>query len=518
MVKTPVRYSALATAVHCDGQGAEMIWSRRMGGIRAFAGCGVVLSFLSLEGIAAMAQSREPAGGETIPALFVSDIHFEPFFDPGKMVQLAAAPVSGWKGILTAAPSIDREQRFVAIEQSCHTRGEDTPFALLESSVQAMRKEAAGAKFMTVSGDLIAHAFPCKYGAVFPHAARGDYRAFVEKTIDFVVEELSSAVPGAPVYVALGNNDSDCGDYQLDAHSEFLAAVGEEVARTFPEGERKAAAETFAAGGYYNVRLPAAVPNARMLVLDDQFMGAKYTTCGGKADTSAADAQLAWLAQQLADARHNREKVWVMAHIPPGVDVRASLTRMDAVCSATEPKMFLASEKLADVLVEFSDVVELAIFAHTHMDEVRVLKAENGAQGAASSNGVAVKMVSSISPINGNAPSFTVARVEAATAALKDFKVFAASNATGVDTAWHEEYDWGQTYHEPEFSAAAVGKVIAGFAADPSARIEASQAYVRNFYAGVDSALLGLVWPQYVCGLRNDSAQGFKACVCPSAK
>ena len=66
---------------------------------------------------------------------------------------------------------------FVAIEQSCHTRGEDTPFALLESSVQAMRKEAAGAKFMTVSGDLIAHAFPCKYGAVFPHAARGETAA-----------------------------------------------------------------------------------------------------------------------------------------------------------------------------------------------------------------------------------------------------------------------------------------------------------------------------------------------------
>jgi sphingomyelin phosphodiesterase acid-like 3 len=370
---------------------------------------------------------------------------------------------------------------------------------------------------MTVSGDLIAHAFQCKYGAVFPHAAPGDYQAFVEKTIDFVVEELSSAVPGVPVYGALGNNDSDCGDYQLDTNSEFLKAVGEEVARTFPEDERKGAVETYAAGGYFNVRLPAAVQHARMIVLDDQFMGAKYTTCGGKTDASAAEAQLAWLEQQLAQARSNKEKVWVMAHIPPGVDVHASVTKMDAVCGGKGPKMFLASEKLADELVEFSDVVELAIFAHTHMDEVRVLKADGGSAGAAAGNGVAVKMVSSISPINGNAPSFTVARVETSTAALKDFKVFTASNATGVGTTWHEEYDWGRTYHAPEFSAVEVSKVIAGFEADPGAKTDASQAYIRNFYSG-SSPLLGLIWPQYVCALQNDSAQGFKACVCPATK
>jgi sphingomyelin phosphodiesterase acid-like 3 len=252
-------------------------------------------------------------------------------------------------------------------------------------------------------------------------------------------------------------------------------------------------------------------------VLDDQFMGAKYTTCGDKTDASVGDAQLAWLTQQLAEARRNKEKAWVMAHIPPGVDVHASAAKADAVCGAKGPKMFLASEKLADVLVEFSDVVELAIFAHTHMDEVRVLKAENGTAGAAAGGGVAVKMVSSISPINGNAPSFTVARVETGTAALRDFKVFTASNATGVDTAWHEEYDWGQTYRQREFSAASVSEVIAGFGADPGAKTDASQAYIRNFYSG-SSPLLGLIWPQYVCALQNDSAQGFKACVCPAAQ
>jgi len=466
---------------------------------------------------AASAQVK-PAGAlsdQAIPAVFLSDIHFEPFFDPGKAAQLAAAPVSAWKGILAAAPSADRAQRFAALEQTCQTGGEDTPYPLLASSLQAMRREAAGARFVTVSGDLIAHAFDCKFAAVFPHAAPGDYRTFVEKTLDFVMEDVDAAFSGMPVYWALGNNDSDCGDYKLDAHSEFLATVGEEVTKTLPADERKSAEETFAAGGYYSVRLP--VRSARLLVLDDLFMSGKYTTCGGKADASGAEAQLTWLAQQLEDARRKGEKVWVMAHIPPGVDGHASAARIGQVCSAKGPRMFLASEKLAEVLAAAGDVVELAIFAHTHMDEVRILKVENGGSGASAGEGVAVKLVSSISPINGNAPSFTVARVDARTAQLKDFRVLAASNTTGADTAWREEYDWGHTYHQLEFSVAAVSKMISEFEADPGANTEASQAYINNFYVG-SSPLLGVVWPQYVCALRNDSAQAFKSCVCTAGK
>jgi sphingomyelin phosphodiesterase acid-like 3 len=443
----------------------------------------------------------------------VSDIHFEPFFDPAKAVALAGAPLSAWKGILAGASSADREARFRALETSCPVRGEDTSYPLFDASLAAIRRDGAGARFVTVSGDLISHSFQCKFGAVFPQAAPGAYRAFVEKTIDFVIDQLDEAVPGVPVYVALGNNDSDCGDYQLNAHSEFLSSVGEQVAKSFPEAERKGIIESYAAGGYFSARLP--VGNARMLVLDDQFMGAKYTTCGGKPDPTAAEAQLDWLEKQLAEARENKEKVWVMAHIPPGVDVHATALKMDATCGAKGPMMFLASERIADVLTENSDVVALAVFAHTHMDELRVLRPD---KGATAGGNVAVKMVASISPINGNLPSITVAGVSASSAALVDYKLIVASNATGVDTTWHEEYDWGKTYRAAEFSAANLTTLVDGFAADTDARTEASQAYIRDFIAGKDSALLALVWPLYACGLGHDSAQAFKTCACRAQK
>jgi sphingomyelin phosphodiesterase acid-like 3 len=332
-----------------------------------------------------------------------------------------------------------------------------------------------------------------------------------------VIEELGNTFPGLPVYVALGNNDSDCGDYRLNAHSEFLSAVGGEVTKGFPLTDRQSAMETFAAGGYYSVALPAAVRNARLLVLNDIFMSSNYRTCSRNADQTAVDEQLAWLEQQLADARRNNETIWVMGHIPPGVDLHGTVTKMRDVCHGQSPEMFLSSEKMAEELVEFSDVVRLAIFAHTHMDEMHLLTRESGGQHAAAGTGVVVKGVSSISPINGNAPSFTVARIHTSSAALVDYRVFSASNQTGVNTVWKEEYDYAKTYHEEAFTPASVSKLIAGFEADPGAKTKASQDYIRDFFPGSGSPL-GLVWPQYVCTMSNDSAQGFASCVCKASK
>jgi sphingomyelin phosphodiesterase acid-like 3 len=476
---------------------------------------------------AALAQSGKPVAinqathktlpaRATVPALLLSDIHFEPFWDPAKAPQLAAAPVSEWKSILAAAPSPDQQQRFQSLQQSCHARGDDTSFTLFDSSLKAMRSHAAGVKFVTVSGDLISHSFACKYHAIFPDSKWDAYRTFVEKTLSYVMGELYGAFPNVPVYVALGNNDSDCGDYRLDAHSEFLAVTGEEVTKNFPVSERLAAQASFGDGGYYSVTLPAPIENARLLVLNDIFMSKNYATCTGKPDTTAADAQLAWLRQQLTDARANKQKVWVMGHIPPGVDLYSTAKKMVDVCGGQSPTMFLSSENMADAIAEYGDVVELAIFAHTHMDELRLLK-EDG-QGPSAQKSVAVKMVPSISPIHDNHPSFTVAQIDFSSAALVDYKIFAASNLTGVGASWKEEYDFTRSYHEAIFTSSSISQLIAGFAADPGAKTQASQNYINDFSVGYASPLLSLAWPQYVCTLSNHTQQAFRACVCPAAQ
>jgi sphingomyelin phosphodiesterase acid-like 3 len=445
----------------------------------------------------------------------VSDIHFEPFRDPGKAAQLAAAPVEDWNALLAAPASADAAIQFTKLQQTCHAKGEDTTYALFQSSLRAIHARASGTKFVIVSGDLIAHNFSCKFAALFPKATPAEYRTFVEKTIAYVMGGLRTALPGVPVYAALGNNDSDCGDYQIDANSAFLKESGEVFAADLHGAERSQAVQTFAAGGYYSVNLPAPVEHTRLLVLDDLFMSERYQTCGGKEDVAPAAAQIAWLKQQLNEARSKNEKVWVMAHIPPGVDSYSTARKWKELCGGGKPKMFLSSEALSEVLAGYGDVIQLAIFAHTHMDEVRLLIPANV---DAAHRPVAVKIVASISPIDGNNPSFTVATIDPAHGILADYRVIAASNQTGIAAEWTEEYDFAKTYHEPAFTAATVGSLIAGFKTDPTAQTAASQDYLRYYMTGVDMRMLALIWQPYVCSLKNDSTNAYRECVCRSAQ
>lgn len=465
-------------------------------------------------GLAARGQSanqREGSGESAVQALFVSDIHFDPFRDPAKVERLVAAPVAEWKTILAGPDVADGEARFAQLQQACHARGEDTSYRLFASSLAAMRIRAAGARFVIVSGDLMAHSFSCKYAALFPKAAPEDYRTFTEKTLKFVLASLRRSVPGVPVYAALGNNDSDCGDYQLDLNSAFLGAEADEFTHGFAAADRAEAIRTFAMGGYYSVSLPPPLKRTRLLVLDDIFLSGRYTTCGGKEDSAPGAAQIAWLAQQLREARSKNEKVWVVAHIPPGVDPYSTATNGKDICEGNKPTMFLSSEDLPATMARFGDVIRLAIFAHTHMDEVRLLEPADGdARGA----GVAIKMIPSISPINGNDPAFTVATIAPATATMKDYRVIAASNKTGADTKWAEKYDFAKTYAEPNFSAASVRDLIGRLSAGRGAADGASQSYIQNYDVGQRVPELGLVWPLYVCALKNEEASGFQSCVC----
>jgi sphingomyelin phosphodiesterase acid-like 3 len=207
-----------------------------------------------------------------------------------------------------------------------------------------------------------------------------------------------------------------------------------------------------------------------------------------------------------------------MGHIPPGIDPYSTISRFRNVCGGQSPVMFLSSDKMADLMVEYADVMRLGIFGHTHMDEMRLLEPENMNSQTVGGRMTAIKLVPSISPVDGNNPSFTVARVDPSAATLEDYNVIAASNQTGVATTWAKEYDYAKTYHESEFSPTAEKKLIDEFKNDPAANTAASKEYLRNYFVGDMGRALTLFWPQYVCALGNHTAKGYATCVCSAPK
>lgn len=455
--------------------------------------------------VGAGAQGHAARDAKTAPVLMLSDLHFDPFHDPAQGAKLVDAPIEQWDAILKSAPSEHQAESFAAIQTACHARGVDTDFALLGASLHAAQEHARDLAFVTVTGDLLVHGFDCRYKFV-THSDVG-YAEFAERTARYVMHSVEAAFPAVPVYIALGNNDSSCGDYRMDQHDRFLQATSDLVIaglRGASAPEAKAARADYEAGGYFSVSLKTP-RRTRLLALDDIFLSEKYATCAGKPETAGANAELAWLDHQLTEAKQHGESVWVIGHIPPGLDIYSTLRAMKDVCTGAKVKTYLGSDRLVELLVEHADIVRLGLFAHTHSDEMRLLDER-----------VPVKLVSSISPVNGNRPTFTIARVDAASAAMSDYTVFEASNATGIETSWSPEYSFRETYHEPDFSGRSIADLTRQFQADPEGAKPASHAYETYFAPGM-VPILELVWSQYACALDHTTAEGYKACSC-SAK
>ena len=469
---------------------------------------------------------------ETVPAVLLSDIHFDPFHNPRLLPQLRAAPIERWPAILDADATLPVDADRAALQVECHAPVLDTAWPLLKTALVAAHDAEPHPLFVTLSGDLLAHQFPCRFHHLAPSASAGDLAAFSAKTVAFVALQLRLAFPHVPVYIALGNNDSGCADYDEDPGSAFVrSAAASMSADARPAAASKAGSKRLldvSPEDDYSVTFPAPLQHGRLIVLDDIYAAENYRTCGHQVDRTAAARQVAWLRAQLADARAHHQQVWVMEHIPPGIDVYASFAhyvlRPGELCSA-QTKPFLADSALADTLLDYPDIVRLALFAHTHMDEIRLLhrtpesETDAGTQVAGDA-AIPAKLVPSVTPYFGNHPAFLVAEIDPRTLILKDWQAFVSPSSDGSAAPWPVAYRFSTAYGLPDLSAASAQQLADGFTADPSGKAPRSHTYRDHFYAGdIGIYALGLaqVWPAYACAVREDRPDAFHDCLCPAA-
>ncbi len=483
--------------------------------------CKSVVGWLCLLGMAfGVAPAAKAAGlfpaPHPVSVVMLSDLHFDPYHDPAKVPALLAAPVMQWANILNDPDSVSQADDYNKLQTACHARGVDSSLAVLESSLHAAHAQQPEPLFVTVSGDLLTHNFDCRLKTLVPSATPADLSSFAAKTIAFLAARLHDSFPGAPVYLALGNNDSGCANYHQSPSSPFVAAVSDSIASDFTKSrEIKTAVKAFSRRGDYSVLLPKSMHRTRLVVLQDVFQSPGFGACGTDKVDDAVDAQNHWLREQLIAAKHEHQTVWVMAHIPPGVDTYASFHKFikdpSKMCPVDAPTMQLGSEGLTRTLTDYAPIVKLAIFAHTHMDEIKVL---HNSEGAA----IPAKLVPSISPVNGNVPAFLVAKVRPDTAVMLDYTVYAASDAQAG--SWAEEYRFGSAYGLPDFSADSVAQVASRLAKDKSSSDPMSQTYQRWFLAGDNGDFahgLKAVWPGYACAIAEDGGPVFQECACPAS-
>jgi len=404
--------------------------------------------------------------------LLASDIHFNPMADAALVSSLEAADSTQWASILQrTSPG------------SFSPYGQDTNWWLLQSALDQMRKTLPHPAFVMITGDLLAHGFPQAFLNATHNKDPEHYRAFVLKTVEFLAFEFRKRFPGTKILITPGNNDEDCGDYSIQAGGVFLSDTAE-VARELAGADAPFVSDWKALGSY-NVPHPA-VPGVRIISLNSIFFSNKYHAtnfgegCAPVESTAASDL-LQWLQSSLAAAQQANQKVWLMFHIPPGIDGYATINNHSAQPEATGPS---AGNSCANSIVpmwaptwtaQFDGLLEtyqhtvLASFAgHTHTDDFRLVSA-----AGVGVNEAFVLVDPPVSPVYGQNPSFRVVtfRSDGSLADQSTYYLTNLKQASGkVRGRWKKEYTFTREWSAPRLDLASLGTIYSQIQATKTAR------------------------------------------------
>jgi hypothetical protein len=445
--------------------------------------------------------------------LIASDLHFNPFSDPAIVADLAAAPPARWEPILNgSAPA------------AYSPYGQDTNWWLLQSALDSMRSTEPHPALVMITGDLLAHGFPQAYARATKDSDREHYRAFVLKTVAFLAWELRRRFKNSQILITPGNNDNECGDYDIEADGPFLRDTAA-LARGLARAGGQFTADWQSLGSY--TILPRSMRGVRIISVNSVFFSNKYQAASfahgcSPVDSTAADRTLTWLERNLAQARQAHEKVWLMLHVPPGIDgfstvlqyARLALTvgpDTGDFCSKAIVPMWkpVWTARFDGLLADYQSTVTATFAGHDHTDDFRVIHANE-------TNPSFVLINPPISPIYGQNPSFRLVTF-AADGQLADQSTYYLTNLpaarSDVPGKWALEYTFAQRWQSHALNASTLKSIYDRINSDSGAR--AQWLTLLNVSSSHDS-VPALAVQTLVCAIAALDPASYQACYCPA--
>lgn len=461
-----------------------------------------------------------PSLGPAAPGTFllISDIHFDPFYDGSLFSKLNAQPVDEWPSVLAQSQP-----------PGFNPPGTDSNYALLNSSLRDAQQRIPQPDFILYPGDFLSHEWRKKYDQLAAVSSRQDpkaYRTFTTKAIQFLANQFVRYFPATPILPTLGNNDAYCGDYWVQPNGPFLAMFAKTwlplLGKTV---DADLFAETFRAGGYYTLRMPHPA-NTRLIVLNSVFFSITYANmCGAKTDTPAQD-QLQWLADALAQAREAQEKVWLLMHVPAGINAFSSATSSTQAGSPVTFWQPALSSQFFRLVERYPDTLQVAFAGHTHMDDFRVIRFKGQAA-------LLSKISPSISPIFKNNPGYQIFHYDRTTGSLQHYRTYHLPLTSSEPSAsrpaclkgtpktptlpnsstpsWSCEYDSHSqdAYGLPRLDTRAVTSLSKAIKSNPTIAQHYTTYYTMSAAPAFDTTSIKF----YDCALLNVSPTDYVACI-----
>jgi sphingomyelin phosphodiesterase acid-like 3 len=238
-------------------------------------------------------------------------------------------------------------------------------------------------------------------------------------------------------------------------------------------------------------------------VLNTVFFSANYRNqCGNPKDDPAGD-EIRWLAAQLKDAAMKKERVWLLYHIPPGIDAfntaAPSGNTVVPFWQAGYLKSFLA------LLDQYRDTIVFTLAGHTHMDDFRL------ARDGRTSRSSFLVVTPAISPIFQNNPGLHVLSYDRKTFSILDYITYQLDlAAAGPTQHWKEEYRFSRAYRLFPVSGSVLETLFRSFRKD----LQAHAMYIRYYNVSntANPAINEQSWPIYWCAIGHLSVAAFEAC------
>ena len=449
--------------------------------------------------------------------LWISDLHFNPMADPMLVEDLEAADAMQWEAIL------ERTQ-----PASYSVYGSDTNWWLLKSALQQFPVTLLHPAFIMVTGDLLAHNFPDMFRSITHDTNPEHYRLFVRKTVQFLALQMRRKFPSTKIFVTPGNNDNDCGNYSVQAGGAFLNDTAL-IVRDLAAGDEQLVS-SWKALGSFNVPHPT-VPDVRIIAFNSVFFSQKYRVLSSDhgceaVPSTAADDLFRWLSDNLEAAKNSHQQVWLMFHIPPGIDGYSTAQQNDALiekgapddaetCEKSITPMWMWNKdkdidwtKKFDALLEnYSSTVLAGFAAHIHSDDFRLI-------GPAGAGQQFVMLNPAISPVYGQNPGFRVVSYKS-NGTITDQATYYLTNLTCASSKakgrWKKEYGFTSKWKAQELDAASLSRVYNQVVTDPKAR----EQWLENY------AVLGPTLQEekrfvraLYCADEGLSVEDYKACYC----
>ncbi|KAM6172734.1 acid sphingomyelinase-like phosphodiesterase 3b [Erethizon dorsatum] len=423
------------------------------------------LIFLAVWGVA----SAEPG-----KFWHISDLHLDPNYtvsqDPSQV-----CPSAGSQLVYNAGPWGD---------YLC-----DSPWALINSSIHAMKEIEPKPDFILWTGDDTPHVPDEKLG-----------EAAVLEIVGHLTSLIREVFPDTKVYAAMGNHDFHPKS-QFPANTNNIYHQVAELWRPWLSNESVA---LFKEGAFYSETLPDPRSAGRIVVLNTNLY---YSNNQLTADMADPSQQFQWLDGVLTNASQAGEKVYIIGHVPPGFFEK---TQNKAWFRNSFNKEYLK------VVQKHHSVIAGQFFGHQHTDSFRMFYDAAGAPISVMflAPGVTPWKTTLVGVVNGsNNPGIRLFEYDRATLGLQDMMTYfmnlSQANAQN-NPRWELEYRLTEAYGVPDASVHSMQVAATGIASDQD---KLQRYYVYNSVSYDTTACGETCRTEVLCAMREVDFDAYYTCL-----